>query len=727
MFLDAASKGGHGGRITLDAGGVLTLNNFWGHTLSYLSTNSTSMGGDIIVSARQLNATNSIFRFSGYGDAGNLRISTIGDITLTGTAQDLMGFDGFSQFGRGGQITLNAGGVMTMNNLWAYSAGYNATAAAGTGGDMIISAARFTATDSNLWAYGYGDAGSIRITTTGDMTLSGSATDLMFLGAGSEIGHGGQIYLTAGGLMSFDKLGVSVYSWNAPVGSPTRRLGGGITLDAGQINARDSGFAFGGLNTAGGGQMVVRTRGDALFDGQKPYTVNSGWGDNLFLGSASPRAQFGNSPAGLGGSLSMDIGGNLTLTRNVSFLDGGYVPGGVGGNVAINVGKTFNLDGAIVSPGGNISITAQQFSLNDTLNFVSSLSTDSPDGGGSISLRAGLMNIGNLSTSATASPAYIVSGPNGQIVLRGGAINLGRNTQIISDATQNGVTGTAYQYGVLSPVSTATHTAFNSGDIGIYADTINVAPDAIVSSAAPTGRAGAVTFGAANFNMTGGTIQTAGSSGGAIRIGGDQAITLSGGTIQSQIGSGASGDGNVYIGLTLSDPTITNAACDAACRSAAPYGTSWTPGTHFGFPFDYANTASTLKAAGAVGQVIIGFGGSQAPESLTPLLSSSRAKDDVQKSDSQAETPGISFVLVKPTDQRASCAPQAAKRKGQSSLSELLEPLTPLRSGTYRLEYYAPPNPGAQTAAALESCYTAGASTGMRSSLSYSMFSRGLH
>ncbi|WP_298327024.1 hypothetical protein [Asticcacaulis sp.] len=584
-----------GGTIRLDLSGNLSL------------TNSSRLVAHAPVASAVNNYQNT-YNPAAPGNAGSIVVNAGGQISLTNGSYMSVSSDVAS-----GTVPRLTGSAPYMSVLSNIAAG---DAPTGRAGSITLNAASLLMTGSDISfgaRSGQRAGGMLSITTTGNIDLTGTsaATNTNFnttfatLDGRSGTGTGGTLNINAGGQINLTNASINVNNRSGGTG-------GIINIRAGSLTSVNSSFSFAGnggvfLWTAGsvggsGGSFILNTVGDVTIRGIGPNS--SGEGRETLDGSGwDDPAPDGLNPGGRGGNLLFNVGGNL------SFFDTEMDMGGdtTGGNAIFNVGQTYtSRSSSLFNQGGNISITANRIDLMAS-GFMRLDVGGTNNSGGQILLQAPLINIGMDRDLDPDDAAMLQGGAGTRIIVRANTLNLGAGALISSD-----VSTTPYE---------EVYRFKNSGSTELYANTLNMASGAIIESIAPEGRAGDIAIGATVLNMTGGRVSTRGQSGGIIRVGVDEQMWLRGGSISSTIAQSANGtdggtDGNVYIGLTLTEPQFASGACDSVCQAYWPFSTEWTPGTRSGIPTRYDYSAADLRAANAVGQVIFGFGGGPSPEQL---------------------------------------------------------------------------------------------------------------
>jgi filamentous hemagglutinin family protein len=188
---------GNAGKITIDTQntGKLSLSNNADISIA-IAKKAVGNGNEIAISAKSVDLSNKSFisssNLGGKGDAGNINIKTIGDISISGatlqsiapiTLDSNLSYISSDTLGQGnaGKITLdtqNRGNLLLSNNA-AISNDISPKAVGNSKGIEISAKSvdlsnRSSISSSNLG--GKGDAGNIDIKTIGDISISGSTT-----------------------------------------------------------------------------------------------------------------------------------------------------------------------------------------------------------------------------------------------------------------------------------------------------------------------------------------------------------------------------------------------------------------------------------------------------------------------------------------------------------------------------------------------------------------------
>ncbi len=189
-----ASRGRHGGKVTVDVSGLLTILNSGG-IFAQANQGSTGAGGDVSVAAGSLAIDNggvvSAMTF-GSGDAGSVAVAVAGRLTINGAgATALTGIAAQANpgsTGAGGDVSVTAGALSIAN----YGEIAGSTFGSGAGSDISVSAGSLSIRNGGIVSastFGSGDAGSVAVAVAGRLTINGAgATALTGIAAQANPG-----------------------------------------------------------------------------------------------------------------------------------------------------------------------------------------------------------------------------------------------------------------------------------------------------------------------------------------------------------------------------------------------------------------------------------------------------------------------------------------------------------------------------------------------------------
>ncbi|MDJ0616781.1 MAG: S-layer family protein [Calothrix sp. MO_192.B10] len=377
---------GDAGNVNVKVTGEVDIagvrNGFSSGIISSVDTGTEGNGGNIIIDAGSFKLQDgAIIRAStfGQGDAGNVTITVKDDISLADNAS-IFSTVGAGGVGKGGNIGIN-GASLTIGD-----------------GAQLVTVTRGA---SNTQPPGRGDAGNVNVKVTGEVNIAG----------------------VRNGIFSRVETG-------------TQGNGGNITIDAGFFKLRDGAkiqsSTFGQGNA---GNVTLAAKDNVSFVGNASIfsTVEAGSvgkGGNIDINAASlsiqDGAQLTSSTSGQGDA------GNVTVTvKDSIFLsDNGILttvePGGVGkgGNIDINAASLFLQDGAQLvtvtrsasdtQPAGrgdagnvNVKVTGEVDIAGEKNGFssliFSSVETGTEGNGGNITIDAGSFKLQDGTQLATST------------------------------------------------------------------------------------------------------------------------------------------------------------------------------------------------------------------------------------------------------------------------------------------------------------------------------------
>nr|WP_275403466.1 filamentous hemagglutinin N-terminal domain-containing protein [Ramlibacter algicola] len=347
-----AGNGGHGGAVTVTAGGGVQLGTIW------LDGGYGSAAG---------------------GNAGSLSVTAAGDVVLTsgespalvaaatsfyGTAVSASGGDSsMASGGGGGSVLLRSTGGNVSVQGWIDAYGSDSGAGmAGNGGSVQVSAAGNVAVGSIDASGGYADAGNG--------------------------GNGGNVTLTSGGTLSVSDIYASGGDGGSgPAAGGQGGKGGSISLTAGTGDLHLDGLSiianggWGGAHASvggtggAGGSITLRANGGGVFasaEGGDPDTETFVYGTYIDSEGGSGGQTYGTAAGdrggagGAGGTIQVQASGPSQLLGSFSasggsggFSDGGGSAvggtGGAGGMVSISTtspAATVLLGGDVIVLGG---------------------------------------------------------------------------------------------------------------------------------------------------------------------------------------------------------------------------------------------------------------------------------------------------------------------------------------------------------------------------------------
>ena len=376
---------GNPGGITIDTQNLGKLSLFGGADISSaIGPQAVGKGNGIKISAQAVDlidgGTITTSNIGGKGDAGNIRIDTIGDISLLSSLPRSTNIKYFSAIntntegqGNAGKITIDTHdrGKLSLSNGGNISSGIGSKVV-GNGGGIAISAREIDLQNGSLIstsnAGGKGDAGSIDLKTTGDINIFGSipgSTELMtqnsnpsfIFSTTSGQGKAGKITIDTQdrGKLLLDRGFIFSTIDKKAVGN-----GGDITISAREIDLRNrSIISSGNLGGKGdAGNIDIKTIGNiSIFDSN-------------ILSS--------NTEQGKAGNITID-----TQDRGKLSLDRAEIASTIEGQKA-------------VGNGGKIAISAREIDLRNR----SVITADNADGKGDAG-NIDIKTIGDISISGS--------------------------------------------------------------------------------------------------------------------------------------------------------------------------------------------------------------------------------------------------------------------------------------------------------------------------------------
>ncbi len=363
---------GGSGSIIVQAGGNIDLNGLgWIYADSFNST--VSSGVDLFANGT-LTATDYMITADAGGnvDAGAVSLTSLGDMSLTDTEVHAMVFSGFDavQSGNAGSVIVNADNLTLTNTILGANSqiGSNGgTVEITSEGDLLVSGNNGTHA-INVSSNGAGNAGSVTVLTYGD---SASFSDGALVNASSAgTGDGGNLLVQSAGTLALENAVFNVSG-----------QGGG---NAGSISTFSS-----GLTSLDGSTLDGRALSDPAASGMGgTLTIDAG-----SLSSVNDsQISTSTTTAGNGGTVTLDIDGDLTLDGN-SWVSSESFAGGDSGTVTATVGGAtlFTSGGGIrtaahgTGSAGDVELTTGDLTIDGTGGDFTALWTaglnDSANGG----------------------------------------------------------------------------------------------------------------------------------------------------------------------------------------------------------------------------------------------------------------------------------------------------------------------------------------------------------
>ena len=531
-ILQTASFGsGNAGSVTLRGNNVTLLGGFIN---SQAEQATSGRGGDITINvtdtlsvAGRFNGSNTdSARAAGFyanalgkGQGGNISITTGDLVSLSGTGTGLYSQTAFSS-GTGGAISIQSPHVQLSNGAIITAQ----TSSSGNAGNILIKSDMFnissgaTVTASST---GPGNAGTI--------TIQGSyspAQSLVIDGSGSGVftntsgtGAGGDINVASSSLVQTNGGTLSAKT----SGTAPTATGGTITVNADQVQVNN-----GGLITAE--STGFGNAGAVNLNATGSFQSNGG-----IVRTTAAQAQGGDITVKAGQSVQLSNGGILSASSAGAGKAGNVTVAGLNGQTpSVQItgnGSGLFTDASGSGAGGNISITAGSFSLNNGGKLSATTSGNAASAiGGTIIVNANQVQLNNAGLITAASTGQ---GNAGSITINA-----------TGDFQSNG--------GIIR----TTAAQAQGGDITITAgqDVTLTNNTSISASSSGAGNAGNITVRAGDdFIMQNSSIttQAAQASGGNIKIGAQDQVVLQNSLVSASVQGGSGSGGNIDV-----DPAV---------------------------------------------------------------------------------------------------------------------------------------------------------------------------
>jgi large exoprotein involved in heme utilization and adhesion len=515
---------GNGGSVTVNVAGGLSID---GSVVESFSSGA-GVGGSVVVNAGSLAILNEGFISVGgfgAGNVGSVSVSVAGQLSINGFSgifSDADFFNGFTQGGTPGNITVKAGSLTIDNG--------------------IISAETF----------GAGNGGNISVNVAGQLTIDGTSGNPIFLtgiGAGSfGSGNGGDIAVKAGALSIVSNGEISAATSGTGNGGDVSVISGtlningagglasttGITAEAEPGSRGTAGrvtvVSTGALTVAGGGTISSSTfgygnGGTVLVTSQGPLSLGDP-GSGIIASATSTAsgnagsvtvnapqitvtsgAEIASTTAGTGSGGSVNV-----ATPGALVLDGMEVSGtqiaasaidpqsGAGGAVTVAASSLTIEGGAQIASstaglgkGGDVNVAVvSDIVLPDPGPQISTMSTGSGDAG-SVTVSAGSLLLANgaaISTeAATASGGNIALKVGGLLYLTSGEIS----ASVRGETANGGNITIDSQFAVLNQSSIiAEATQGRGGNVAVSANVFIKSADSITSATGALGISGII-------------------------------------------------------------------------------------------------------------------------------------------------------------------------------------------------------------------------------------------
>ncbi len=505
----------------------------------------------------------SSLNFPATGTAGNIRVTTTGDLTVT-NGGNINSFSG--SFGNSGNIDLRARSLYVTNDGGIFSSNFGA----GLGGNVTIEADNVTMSGvgglgrfHGIFAIGgfvAQRAGNISITTGSLEVLDGALISARTAG----IGPAGNIQITA------DRLFIAGADPASP-SAPFDGIESGIVASSLAFQPRPD------LATGNGGSITLNVGTIELSDQGRVQARSTGAGD--------------------AGSIQID-------TDTLSISSG----------ATISAESTGTGDaGGITIDAGEVKITGIATSPDPFETDLTGLSTKTITGaGGTLSVTAGSLAVTDKGfiTSSTAG-----SGDAGSVTLNVDTFTAQGDSQITSSSTGTGTgrgdAGSITIQGLASPaeavsltnsaVLTSAEDTGQGGDIHLFAKSVTL-DNAVISATANAGDAGSIVIDTTGNTVTSSqsriTTEASTGAGGSISLKSPSSINLAGTTVSATVTGGTKPGGDVA--LTAGQEIVLSNGTVIAAESGGT-GDAGTVTLNAGQQFLSTNSQVTTEASQASG------------------------------------------------------------------------------------------------------------------------------
>ena len=368
---------GNAGNISINTNeGKLVLSN-QGFISSGLDKNAVGNAGDIAISVGEIDIRNQSKIESsnggGKGNAGNIKLATTGNITISGTEDRALlqtpnnsplSLISSSTFGTGdaGKITIDTKGKLSVSNRGEVFSLIYPDAVGNSQGIKIAAGELELANGSTIQTSTFqstkvdsrGNAGDIDIKTTGNLTLAGTNPDEGTVGISSNtVGKGNAGKIT---IDTKNKLSVTNGGIFSSISNNGEGTGGAITIEAGDLTLNNTGFISssnsGGVGNAGA--IYIKTTGNLAIAGK----------DNPLFSQEIAGISSNTSGKGDAGKITIDTKNKLFITNGSISSDVAEKGVGTGGDITIVAsdlslitnGNISSINSGGVGNSGNIDI-----------------------------------------------------------------------------------------------------------------------------------------------------------------------------------------------------------------------------------------------------------------------------------------------------------------------------------------------------------------------------------
>ncbi len=490
-----------------------------GSTIDVLAENR----GNISVYARNLNISASTitagiesFQGSATSQAGDILLNATGAIALTDSSQ-IGNTVAFLGTGNGGNVIVEANSLTVDRGAILVTG----TAGSGNAGNVILNVRNVTRFDGTSNQLGENaSAGSAALFSTGKAgdliinTGSLSVTNGAFLGSLPIFAQG------SSGNVTINARDTVVLDGENSLGTPTSLVsslflssgkGGDLTINTGSLFVTNGATLFTatyGLGNAG--DININARNSVVFDGTG--AINNPSGRNVSTANSSVV----QGAEGKGGSINITTG-SLSVTNGAN-LNSSTLGNGNAGDILINARDRVSFDssngvqsGAISlvffgaqGKGGDITVNANSFALNNGAGFISSSFGEGDSGNITVNARSTInLSDGSVLLTTTFGPGNagkLTLQAGDEITLTNGFISAGAFpfSDIFSTLNRRGITAEQ----VLAGSPGATRQDLNSllslispergsaGNIDIDARSLQIDRDSQISTTTTSGNGG---------------------------------------------------------------------------------------------------------------------------------------------------------------------------------------------------------------------------------------------
>jgi filamentous hemagglutinin family protein len=362
---------GNAGNVTINAGEVLSLDNSRIES-AVRSESATGNGGTIALNSNSLSLNNSLIGTStfGKGDAGNIHISAIDSVNLSGSDRSQIQAASFNTAtGNAGNITIDA---QTADLNFDNAMVSTTVESTGIGGDINITGKSLSLSNTSIASETSGqtaldrlpNAGNINVNIAEDLSLKdGSLFGSNTFGAGNA----GNITVNAGKVFSLDNSRLT----SGVLAETATGKGGTIAISSGSLNLDNRSTI--GTSTFGKGNA-----------GNIQLTVN----DGIAIANNSS-LQAAVAPNAVANAGSIDI-----TTKSLDVVDNGNIFA-----TTFGVGNAGNIN---IDASGNISLRSTQPERSSSSGFISSnVGFNATGNGGQINIKANSLSLDKISSIST--------------------------------------------------------------------------------------------------------------------------------------------------------------------------------------------------------------------------------------------------------------------------------------------------------------------------------------